>query len=263
MEAKPQAGISMHDGSPSMPLPFVDEDGEAVTLYFRIGSVQSQMRANAPDHLVLSYTRTLMSFLSFNPSPRRVGMIGLGGGSMAKWCYRHLPNSQIMVAEINPHVVAMRERFSIPADDARFRVLVENGADFVARARNEFDVLLVDGFDHQGQPPELCSQAFYDDCYEALTASGILGVNLCEWEAGQINFHRIRQSFGKRALVVRPEEDENKLVFAYKDEAMWQRTSPASFRFKVKEFEKRQDAHRKPDVTAPVANKSQRASMMD
>jgi spermidine synthase len=249
----------MHDVSPSMPLPFVDEDGEAVTLYFRIGSVQSQMRADAPDHLVLSYTRTLMSFLTFNPSPRHVAMIGLGGGSMAKWCYRHLPHSQITVAEINPHVVAMRERFSIPPDDGRFRVLVENGADFVARAKNEFDVLLVDGFDHQGQPPELCSQAFYDDCSQALNASGILGVNLCEWEGGQINFYRIRQSFRNRALVVRAEEDENKLVFAYKDEAMWKRTNPASFRIKVKEFEKRQDAYRRPELSASIAEKPRRA----
>jgi hypothetical protein len=27
--------------------------------------------------------------------------IGLGGGSLAKFCYRHLPNSRITVVEIN------------------------------------------------------------------------------------------------------------------------------------------------------------------
>lgn len=49
----------------------------------------------------------------------------------------------------------------------------------VARTSRHADVLLVDGFDIDGQPPGLCSQRFYDDCYQALTASGVLVVNLC------------------------------------------------------------------------------------
>ena len=41
-----------------------------------------------------------------------------------------------------------------------------------------FDVLLVDGFDHAGQPAALCTQRFYDDCFAALRADGVLVVNL-------------------------------------------------------------------------------------
>ena len=88
-------------------------------------------------------------------------MIGLGGGSMAKWCHRYLPRTDITAVEINPHVIALRDRFYIPPDDQRFRVLCENGTDYVARVTEETDVLIVDGFDINGQPPELCSQGFY------------------------------------------------------------------------------------------------------
>jgi spermidine synthase len=200
----------------SIPVPFLcDEDG-FVTLSFELGSVQSRMLAEAPDRLVLSYTRKMMDFHLFKPFPRRIAMIGLGGGSMAKWCYRHVPQADITVVEINPHVIGLRDRFRIPEDNHRFRVLYEDGADYVARTSCHADVLIVDGFNLDGQPPELCSQRFYDDCHQALTASGLMVVNLCgddEWRM----LTRIRRSFGDRVLAVRPEVDGNTIVFASKE----------------------------------------------
>jgi spermidine synthase len=38
-----------------------------------------------------------MAFLLFNSRPDNVAMIGLGGGSLAKFCHRHLPASRIQV----------------------------------------------------------------------------------------------------------------------------------------------------------------------
>ena len=96
----------------------------AVSLHFNRCEVQSAMYKHAPDELVLSYTRTMMSFLVFNKQPRHVGMIGLGGGSMPKYCYRHLPDTTISVAEINPEVIALRDRFLVPKDDHRFQNLL-------------------------------------------------------------------------------------------------------------------------------------------
>jgi hypothetical protein len=46
--------------------PFVYEDGDSVTLQVQVGEIQSEMLADDPDFLVLSYTRTMMSFMLFN-----------------------------------------------------------------------------------------------------------------------------------------------------------------------------------------------------
>lgn len=220
----------------SMPVPFVYEDEGTVTLHFRIGSVQSQMREDAPDHLVLSYTRTMMAFLLFNRYPRHLAIIGLGGGSMPKWCYRHLPHTDITVVEINPHVITLRDRFHIPQDEERFRVLCEDGADYVARVSNQIDVLLVDGFDLDGQAPELCSQNFFDDCHRALTPSGLMVVNLCG-RGDRTILARIRTSFDDQVLVVTPEDGSNRVVFACKGEPVWQGDASGSFLMKLRAFE--------------------------
>jgi len=60
------------------------------------------MRLSAPDTLELHYTRTMMSFLLFSPQPRRALMIGLGGGSIAKFMRRFMPDTQLTVVEIRP-----------------------------------------------------------------------------------------------------------------------------------------------------------------
>ena len=221
-----------------MSLPFIYEEAGVVTLYFRMGSIQSQMREDRPDHLVLSYTRTMMAFLLFNRYPETLVMIGLGGGSMAKWCYCHLPCSDITVAEINPHVISLRDYFHIPQDDTRFRVLCEDGAAYVARASGQIDVLIVDGFDADGQPPELCSEEFYNACYDALTSSGLMVVNLCGW-GDRINIARIEKIFGDRVLVVTPDDGSNRVVFACKGQPLWHGEHPGSFLMKLKEFEYR------------------------
>jgi spermidine synthase len=178
------------------------------------------MRCDAPDELVMPYTRTMMGFLLFEPRPEKIVMIGLGGGSLAKYCHSRLPKASVVVAEVNPHVVALRDLFHIPHDDERFQVVREDGARFVRGLANSTDVLLVDGFDSNGQAAQLCTQHFYDDCYRSLTPEGLLVVNLViEDPLLERSTVRIRRSFGS-AVVVESEDCANRVVFASKGDGL-------------------------------------------
>lgn len=158
--------------------PIIYKKRKTLALLFDVFALQSEMSIDNPDDLLLGYTQSMMGFLLLQPAPRRIGMIGLGGGSLAKFCYRHLPNVVIEAAEINPHVIALRDRFSIPRDDERLHVHCIDGAEFVRKASASFDILMVDGFDKDGQPDQLSSSSFYEDCFQALTPDGIMVVNL-------------------------------------------------------------------------------------
>ena len=197
--------------------PYLKECEGILALHFDALSIQSEMFIDLPDDLVISYTRVMMSFLLFDPSPKCIAMIGLGGGSLAKYCYRYLPQTKITVAEINPDVIALRNEFAVPADDARFKVLLGDGAEFVADAAGQFDVLIVDGFDADGLPAQLSSRQFYDDCFASLADNGIMVANL--W-GGYPHYDeylaRIHDSFSGRVVVVDAEDSVNKIILAVK-----------------------------------------------
>ena len=82
--------------------PYILETPSERCLYFSQANLQSIMSLDEPDALISAYTRKMMAFLLFNPAPRRITMIGLGGGSLAKFCYRNLRGAQITVVELDP-----------------------------------------------------------------------------------------------------------------------------------------------------------------
>lgn len=198
-------------------MPFIYEESTTLSMHFDMNSIQSVMRKDNPEHLVLGYTRTIMGFLFFQPEPEHIVMIGLGGGALAKYCVKYLPNAHFTAVEINAQVIALRDKFKIPADSEKFSVVCANGADYVSNRSEDTDVLLVDGFDESGQPGKLCSAGFYDNCYAKLRPGGVMVVNLL---ASDLKFgtytSRIRDSFEDKVVVVDAEEHGNKIAFAYK-----------------------------------------------
>lgn len=219
--AGPQAVAGGHFQALHYVKPFVQEDGAGKSLHFTLGELQSRMLTRRPWDLEVDYTRTMMGFLLFRPAPAHIGMIGLGGGSLAKFCYRQLPACRITVLEINPHVIALRREFQVPDDDDRFQVIAADGALYLQTETPAFDVLLVDGFDQEGQPAALCSQRFYDDCGAALSADGVLVVNLhYDHPDYPVLADRIRRSFGGNAVEAIAAEKSNSIVFASKGKAI-------------------------------------------
>lgn len=180
--------------------------------------VQSAMRLAAPNDLELTYTQCMMGFLLFHPCPEDILMIGLGGGSLAKFVYHRLPQARTTVIEIDPQVVACaRNNFFVPADDERMQVVVAEGGSYIANHPASADVLMIDGFDGGCQVPALCSQDFYNRARAALKKKGVLVVNLLSRDKGlQDYLRRIEDSFGGHVITMAAEVRGNLIAFAFK-----------------------------------------------
>jgi spermidine synthase len=185
-------------------------------LHFDLQAVQSSMRLEEPDALVTAYAQKMMAFLLFNRTPRHILMIGLGGGSLVKFCHRHLPNTRLTVVEIDPDIVALREWFHIPADDERLQVILGDGGDFVRRGGWTADILLIDAFDHAGVAPSLASGDFYAQAFRCLGPNGVLVMNLAG-ERGRYVAHvkSVSEACPGQVLLVPVAGDGNVLIFAF------------------------------------------------
>jgi spermidine synthase len=197
--------------------PLVRTRGGRRTLEFAPGDVQSEMRLARPDALVLAYARAMMCFALFVPRPRHVVMVGLGGGSLAKFCYRHLPMARITVVELRADVIALREQFRVPPDDARFSVVHADAADYIGCLAASADVLLIDGFDADGLPPALGTEQFYASCRRALRDGGVLAANIFSYDPHyRTMLARLARVFANRVCWFDRIAGNNHILFAVK-----------------------------------------------
>jgi spermidine synthase len=188
------------------------------SLYLGSETVQSAMRVKAPYDLELAYSRGMMMFLLFMKQPKDVLMIGLGGGSVAKYIHYFLTEMQTRVVEINPRIIQVaRSHFYLPDDDDRLEVIEGDGVVYLQENNATADVLLLDIFDSQGVPSEMYNQTFFDTCEASLRLDGMMAVNL--WGSDKnfdIYLQRIEQSFHDRVLVLRTGRPGNIVVFGFK-----------------------------------------------
>lgn len=198
--------------------PYILEDGALRYLCFGIENIQSAMRISEPYTLDLTYTQMMMAFLLFNCQPRRIALIGLGGGSIAKYCYRYLPSARIAAVENDPNVIALRDEFLVPRDDSRFSVIEADGAAYLSALQRRVDALLVDAFDRDGIPASLANPGFYENVRRCLSPMGMFVMNLAgDRTTCRSHLRWIRDVFGEALIAVLIDDSGNYVVFASKD----------------------------------------------
>jgi spermidine synthase len=196
---------------------YISERHGVRSLHIGSDTVQSSMRLAKPNDLELSYTRSMMGFLLFAPPPSEVLMIGLGGGSLAKFVYHQLPGARTRAVEVNPRVVAIaRQYFQVPEDGERFEIVTTDGAEYVEREDVGADVVLLDGYEGDSHVEALATPAFYTACRMRLRPGGVMAVNL--WGRDKLFYtlvKRIEDAFPGGLLCLPAERPGNVVVFGF------------------------------------------------
>jgi spermidine synthase len=159
----------------------------------------------------------MMAGLLFNPEPRDVTLIGLGGGSLAKYIYRQLPRTRVVALEVDVRVVAAAHRmFHLPLGKRRLRVIVRDGAQYVAAHPASADLIFLDAFVNHRQAPSIRTDAFYRCARRALRRDGVLVVNYMSDDPGlRAYLRRLAAAFEGRLACLRAIGEDNDIVFAF------------------------------------------------
>ena len=146
-------------------------------------------------------------------------MIGLGGGSLAKFIRKQRPQTRITAVEIDPRVIAAaRTHFELPPDDETLSVIEADGALYVRQHPACADVILLDGFDAGNQVEALATQTFYAACRRALKPGGVLVVNLWGRDSEFAEyFARLSRAFDGEVGWISVQYKTNVIVFGFTD----------------------------------------------
>lgn len=115
--------------------------------------------------------------MNAHPSPERVLVVGGGDGGLLRELGRYDSLKEISIVEIDEAVINAAKKFlpfvSKGFDDPRVKVIVDDGARFVAENEEKFDLILVDSSDPSGPSEVLFGSEFYSAMHRALRAGGI------------------------------------------------------------------------------------------
>jgi spermidine synthase len=162
----------------------VTEDDRGLrTLWFEEGGArQSVVKVGDPDHLELAYARAMPIGFGFFERPRRVLIVGLGGGTLPSLFREHYPQTTIDVVEIDPDVVAVAKRYFGFREDAAMHAYVDDGRRFIEQCRVPYDLIFLDAFGSENVPYDLTTREFLLAVRRALTPSGVAVGNI--WSRG-------------------------------------------------------------------------------
>ena len=166
------------------------------------------MDTRDPTRLVHEYIQRMMAWLLLmEPSTvtqRQALQLGLGAGSLTKFCAKVLRLQKTTAIELNPQVLhACRGWFKLPADSAKMQVILADAASAIQDPPwwGTVDALQIDLYDDEAAAPVLDSAAFYADCRRLLTPEGCMTVNLFGRSSSfNRSVDRIAEAFGREAI---------------------------------------------------------------
>lgn len=201
------------------------EEGGVRFLHFGSPWVQGAMLIKDPGKLVLEYTRQMMAWLLFLEPPQTpdgIATLGLGAGSLVRYCLKHTP-SHVHAVEWNLQVVAACHAFfRLPGQSERFRITLADAGEWVQDIghRGSSPVLMVDLYDAQARGPVRDSIEFYQACRRVISGhrqqAGVMTVNLFgQHESFERNLHNLNVAFEGRIAVLPEMDAGNRVMLAF------------------------------------------------
>jgi spermidine synthase len=192
---------------PRLPEVQFSDEGRIRHLHLDSIWIQGSMDQRDPVRLVHEYVQRMMAWLLFvEPDcvpQRRAMQLGLGAGSLTKFCVKML-RMPTTVIELNPGVLhACRGWFHLPEAGPLLEIVLADAEQEIGNPKwwGMVDALQVDLYDHEAAAPVLDSVAFYAACRRLLTEAGCMTVNLFGRRASfQHSVARMAEAFGAQAL---------------------------------------------------------------
>lgn len=161
----------------------VTKKGSALTLYFKRGPAarQSVIDLKHPHQLELEYTQMAFIGLSFINEPKRVLVVGLGGGAIPTLLRHHYPKLPIDVVEIDPMVRDVAKKYFYFKDKPPTRAIIADGRVWVRRAarqRLRYDMVVLDAYTGTYIPPHLMTKEFLEQVGAIVAPGGCVVSNV-------------------------------------------------------------------------------------
>jgi spermidine synthase len=167
-------------------------DGVRRLLFEEDGAIQTEQHPQRPQELRLAYAHAIMSAFLIVPEPRRILIVGLGGGSMPRFIRHINPEVHIDNVELDPAVVEVAQKFFNFREDERMKAHVGDGRKFIEETDNRYDIIFLDAFGADEIPYSLATREFLQAVRGKLADGGLVAANIWGPYANRLYYSMLR-----------------------------------------------------------------------
>jgi spermidine synthase len=140
---------------------------------------QGGIYLNAPDKLLFEFTQMGFVSLAFlDRDPKEVLFVGLGAGAMPRYFTVRYPDAAIDIAEIDPDMAAVAQKYFFFRENDRMKTHVEDGRLFVKRTKKKYDLIVLDAYQNDYIPFHLTTLEFLREVRSRLKDEGVVVTNI-------------------------------------------------------------------------------------
>ncbi|MBI5640020.1 MAG: fused MFS/spermidine synthase [Nitrospirae bacterium] len=140
---------------------------------------QGGIYVNAPDKLLFEFTQMGFISLAFlDRDPKDVLFVGLGAGAMPKYFTGRYPDTVIDIAEIDPDMLSVAQKYFYFKENERMKVHVADGRLFVKRTKKKYDWIILDAYQNDSIPFHLTTFEFLKEVKSRLKDGGVVVANI-------------------------------------------------------------------------------------
>ncbi|MBN2320300.1 MAG: fused MFS/spermidine synthase [Acidobacteria bacterium] len=159
----------------------VTRKGDLITLWSASGIRHTVLNSAAPHLPGLEYARNVLAALAFCPQAQSCLVLGLGGGSIPRMLLKARPQIQVEAVEIDPAIVELADKYFDIHALPRFKVRLEDAAEFIGRCNSQYGVVIVDTYIGEQFPDQCATQEFIGNARKCMVDDGVLVLN---WLSG-------------------------------------------------------------------------------
>jgi spermidine synthase len=160
---------------------FITKRGHQLVMSFQIKGwdyTESVSNLLDPDDLPLRYAQVMTIATIYPEAPRRILMLGLGGGSISTYLGRFMPDAAVTTVEIDPGVITAAKTYFGLRESERMRYRAGDGRVFLNRDSERYDLILVDAYRGGYVPFHLLTREFYGLVKQRLVPGGAAAFNV-------------------------------------------------------------------------------------